>query len=399
METAQGGVTAPIGFAAAGVFCGIKKRGKDLALIASNRPAAAAGMLTTNRLRAPCVDWAERVLRRGQARAIVANSGNANCCAGRRGERDCLSTAGLTGRLLNIAPEEVLVASTGVIGLPLPMEKLREGIRTARTHLTRTGSYAAAEAILTTDTRPKEVAVRWKIAGQVVTVGGIAKGSGMIAPNMATMLAFLTTDVAAEPAVLRNVLRRTVPETFNSMTVDGEMSTNDMVLLLANGASETAPVRVGTPAHRQFLEGVRRVCTALAHEIVRDGEGVTRLFTVKITGAATPVEARKAARQVANSLLVKTMVAGRDPNWGRIAAAVGASGVRFQPDRLTIRLGQITVFRGGEPASVSRTALLKQVDQPEVRMEVDLGRGGASAQMLSGDLTENYVKINAKYTS
>jgi glutamate N-acetyltransferase/amino-acid N-acetyltransferase len=399
METVQGGVTAPIGFAAAGVFCGIKKRGKDLALIVSNRPAAVAGMLTANRMRAPCVEWAEKVLRKGHARAIVANSGNANCCTGRRGEQNNRAMAEETARLLRIPAGEVLVASTGVIGQPLPMESVRKGIRSARAHLKRIGSHSAAEAIMTTDLRPKEFAVHWKIAGRVVTIGGIAKGSGMIAPNMATMLAFMTTDLTVEPAILRQALRLAVPQTFNAITVDGEMSTNDMVLLLANGGAGLPPLKKGTLYHRDFLKGVRQLCKALAKEIVRDGEGVTRLFTVKVTGAASPAEAMKVARQIANSPLVKTMVAGRDPNWGRIASAAGASGIPFQPKKLTIRLGKIVVFKGGEPAAVSRELLLEQVDHPEIQMEVDLGRGKAQAQILSGDLTEEYVKINAKYTT
>ena len=399
METVPGGVTAPIGFAAAGVFCGIKKRAKDLALIISNRPAAVAGTLTVNRMRAPCVEWAEKVLRKGRARAIVANSGNANCCTGRRGGRDNRAMAEETAKLLGIPATEVLVASTGVIGQPLPMEKVRKGIRSARAQLKRTGSHSAAEAILTTDLRPKEFAVRWKTAGRVVTVGGIAKGSGMIAPHMATMLAFLTTDLTVKPSLLREALRQAVPHTFNAIPVDGEMSTNDMVLLMANGGAGLPPLKKNLPAYRDFLRAVRQVCETLAKEIVRDGEGVTRLFTVKVTGAASPSEAAQVARRIANSLLVKTMVAGRDPNWGRIAAAAGACGIPFKSNRLMIRLGKLTVFKGGEPASVSRAAMLEQVDQPEIVMEVDLGRGLAQAQILSGDLTEEYVKINAKYTS
>jgi len=399
MESVQGGVTAPIGFAASGVSCGIKRRGKDLALIVSNRPAAVAGTLTTNRLRAPCVDWAEKILRLGKARAIVANSGNANCCTGVRGERDCRSMAEWTAGALGVPAQEVLVASTGVIGQPLPMEKLRKGIRAARGQLTRTGSHSAAEAILTTDTSPKEIAVHWKIGGCVAMVGGIAKGSGMIAPNMATMLAFLTTDLQADAGLLRETLREVVPDTFNAITVDGEMSTNDMVLLMANGGTGLPPLKRGTKVHKDFLEAVRTVCRHLAREIVRDGEGVTRIFTVRVTSAAGRAEALKVARQVANSLLVKTMVAGRDPNWGRIAAAAGASGVLFRPERLTIRLGKKIVFQKREPARLSRAILLQQVDHPEVRIELDLGRGKAEASLLSGDLTEGYVKINAKYTT
>ena len=399
METVPGGVTAPIGFVAAGVFCGIKKRGKDLALIVSSRPTAVAGTLTVNRMRAPCVEWAEKILKKGRARAIIANSGNANCCTGRQGVRDNRAMAEETARLFGIPSEQVLVASTGVIGQPLPMESVRAGIRSARAHLKRTGSHSAAEAILTTDPRPKEFAVCWKTAGRSVTVGGIAKGSGMIAPHMATMLAFLTTDLTVKPGLLREALRQAVPSTFNAITVDGEMSTNDMVLLMANGGAGLPPLKKGTADYWDFLKAVRQVCETLAKEIVRDGEGVTRLFTVKVTGAASPSEAMRAARQIANSLLVKTMVAGRDPNWGRIVAAAGACGVPFKPNRLTIRLGKLTVFKGGEPASVSKAAMLEQVDQPEIVMEVGLGRGVAQARILSGDLTEEYVKINAKYTS
>ncbi|MDO8730430.1 MAG: bifunctional glutamate N-acetyltransferase/amino-acid acetyltransferase ArgJ [Candidatus Omnitrophota bacterium] len=399
MQTIPGGVTAPIGFAAAGVFCGIKKRGKDLALIVSNRPAAVAGTLTVNRMRAPCVEWAQKILRKGRVRAIVANSGNANCCTGRRGVRDNRAMAEETAKLMGIPATEVLVASTGVIGQPLPMEQVRNGIRSARAQLKRTGSHSAAEAILTTDLRPKEFAVCWKTAGRVVTVGGIAKGSGMIAPHMATMLAFLTTDLTVEPALLREALKQAVPHTFNAITVDGEMSTNDMVLLMANGGAGLPPLKKNSPVYRDFLRVVREICETLAKEIVRDGEGVTRLFTVKVTGAASSTEAMRAARQIANSLLVKTMVAGRDPNWGRVAAAAGACGIPFKPERLMIRLGLLTVFKGGEPASVSRAAMLEQVDQPEIVMGVDLGRGKAEAKILSGDLTEEYVKINAKYTS
>ena len=399
MESIPGGVTAPIGFAAAGLFCGIKKRGKDLALIVSNRPAAVAGTLTVNRMRAPCVEWAEKILRKGWARVIVANSGNANCCTGRQGVRDNRAIAREAARLFGIPSEQVLVASTGVIGQPLPMESVRAGIRSARAQLKRTGSHSAAEAILTTDLRPKEFAVRWKTAGRSVTVGGIAKGSGMISPHMATMLAFLTTDLTVKPGLLREALRQAVPSTFNAITVDGEMSTNDMVLLMANGGAGLPPLKKGTADYRDFLKAVRQVCETLAKEIVRDGEGVTRLFTVKVTGAASSSEATKAARQIANSLLVKTMVAGRDPNWGRIAAAAGACGVPFKPNRLTIRLGKLTVFKEGEPAAVTRAAMLKQVDQLEIVVEVRLGRGAAQARILSGDLTEEYVKINAKYTS
>ena len=399
MEAVRGGITAPAGFTAAGVFCGIKRRGKDLALIFSDRPAQIAGMLTTNRLKASSVLRAERLLRKGIARAIVANSGNANCCTGRRGVRDTETTADQLARATGVPAAQVMVASTGVIGQPLPMNRLREGIRKSAGALSRTGSHAAAEALLTTDTRPKEIAFRFSVEGQPVTVAGIAKGSGMIAPNMATMLAFLTTDAPVNRAGLRNALRFFVPRTFNAVTVDGEMSTNDMVLLMANGAAPVPALRLGSRAYRNFFDAVGRVCRHLAHEIARDGEGVTRLFTVQVTGAARSEQAEKIARQIANSLLVKTMVAGRDPNWGRVAAAVGAAGVPFRPERLTLRLGKTVVLRNGAPTHPDREKLLEEVDRQEVAIGVELGQGREEAQMLSTDLTEDYVRINAKYTT
>ena len=399
METVQGGVTAPMGFSAFGIFCGIKRRGKDMALLVSDRPAAVAGMLTTNRLSAPCVDWVRTVLKKGRAQAIVANSGNANCCTGRQGHQDCGMMARWVAERLQIPQKEVLVASTGVIGQFLPMQKVRSGIQLAVRRLSRTGSISAAEAIMTTDTRPKEIAIRFTVGRSLVTVGGIAKGSGMISPHMATMLAFLTTDARIQSGSLRRALQLFVPESFNAMTVDGAMSTNDMVLFLANGASGCHTLQEGTEGYRKFLKAVEKVCSTLAHEIVRDGEGVTRLFTVQVTGASNSLEAMRVARQVANCVLVKTMVAGRDPNWGRIAAAVGASGIPIRPRQLTLRLGKVTVFQGGEPVKVPRPMLLQQVDHPEVRIEIKLGRGTSQARLLSGDLTEDYVRINAKYTT
>ena len=394
-----GGVTAPAGFSAAGVSCGIKKRGKDLALVFSDRAANAAGTLTTNALKASCVLWVEKALQRGTAQAIVANSGNANCCTGRRGSSDTKKMAQLAARKLGIHPSQVLVASTGVIGRPLPMEQIERGIRQTVQTLSRTGSLSAAEAIMTTDTRPKEIAIRFTVAGHPVTIGGIAKGSGMVCPNMATMFAFLTTDARVERTALKNGLRTAVAHSFNTITVDGEMSTNDMVLILANGASATPPIRQGSRAYRDFRTALQTVCRYLAHEIVRDGEGVTRLMTVRVTGAGNLQQARRVARQVANSVLVKTMVAGRDPNWGRVAAAGGACGIPVEPGRLTIKLGKTVVFQNREPSSPTHETLLEQVDQPQVQIGVDLGNGSAQAEMLSGDLTEGYIRINAKYTT
>ena len=399
MEDIKGGITAPGGFQASGVSCGIKKRGRDLALIFSDRPASAAGCLTTNQVKAACVDWTAGVLRHGSARAIVANSGNANCCTGRRGKRDCAQMAGQAARRLKIPAGEVLVASTGVIGQALPMPKVRDGIQQAAASLSSRGSLLAADAILTTDTRPKEIAVRFRIEKKMVTVGGIAKGAGMLAPNMATMLAFLTTDAAVKPQTLRKALKAWVPVTFNAVTVDGEMSTNDMVLALANGASGTPSLEPDTPSFRWFQEAIGIVCRYLAQELVRDGEGVTRTFWIKVHGAGDADAAEQVARRVANSPLVRTMVAGRDPNWGRVAAAAGAAGIPIQLNRISIRLGQTVVFRRGEPTRVPREKLLNEVDKPEFEIGIELGRGPGRAEIFSGDLTEGYVRINAKYTS
>ncbi len=399
MDHVKGGVTAPHGFLASGVSCGIKKRGKDLALIVSKRPAAVAGTLTRNAVKASCVLWAAPLLKKGTARAIVANSGNANCCTGRKGSEDTGRIVRQAAFLLGIRPTEILVASTGVIGVPLPMDRVNNGIRLAVKELSPIGSLSAAEAIMTTDTRSKEIAVRFNHAGHSVKVGGIAKGSGMIAPNMATMLAFLTTDAKAAAPVLRKAIRSAVEESFNAITVDGEMSTNDMVLLMANGASGTPPIRQGTKAFRDFFEAIRVVCRYLAYEIVRDGEGVTRLMTVEVSGTQTNTAAMRVAKQIANSVLVKTMVAGRDPNWGRVAAAAGASGVPVHTSRLTIWLGKTVVFRRGEPTRLKRETLLREVDHPEIRIGIDLGSGKGSARLLSADLTEGYIQINAKYTS
>ncbi|MBI3616003.1 MAG: bifunctional glutamate N-acetyltransferase/amino-acid acetyltransferase ArgJ [Candidatus Omnitrophica bacterium] len=399
MTRVPGGITAPAGFSASGVSCGIKKRGKDLAVIFSDRPAAAAGILTRNALRAPCVIRAENLLKKSAAQAVVANSGNANCCTGRRGRQDTQKTADWLGKRLGIPASRIFVASTGVIGRPLPMDRVREGIEKASQTLSRKGSLAAAEAIMTTDTRPKEIAVMLKIRGSPVTVGGIAKGSGMVCPQMATMLAFLTTDARVEPASLASAIRSAAAGSFNAITVDGETSTNDMLLILANGASGSPTIRKGSSLFPPFLAAVDQVCRYLAHEIVRDGEGVTRLMTVRVTGAANRQEADRVARAVANSVLVKTMVAGRDPNWGRVAAAVGASGVPVIPHRLTIHLGKIVVFHRGEPTRLPRERLLEQVDHPQVEIGIDLGSGRARTEILSGDLTEGYIRINAKYTT
>jgi glutamate N-acetyltransferase/amino-acid N-acetyltransferase len=302
-------------------------------------------------------------------------------------------------RQLGIRPIDVVVASTGIIGQPLPIAKICDGIERAATLLDTRGSPLAAEAILTTDTRPKEVAVRFRHGSGWVTLGGIAKGAGMVAPKMATLLAFLTTDAKIEAGLLQEVLSHWVSVTFNAMTVDGETSTNDMVVILANGASCGKVLQPNTSGFRRFSQALGWVCRHLVDELIRDGEGVGRIFRVKVTGADDDAIASSVARRVANSLLVKTMVAGRDPNWGRIAAAIGDAGVAIDPKSVEIRLGSTTVFKHGAPCRILRSRLLMEMDKPEVNIAIALGKGKGSKEMLAADLTEGYVRINARYTS
>ena len=396
----SGGVTAPTGFQASATSCGIKVKGRrDLALIVSDRPALVAGMLTTNRLAAAPVHLCRTILQHGQAQAIIANSGNANACTGIQGQLDAETMAVATARALQVKPGYVLVASTGVIGRPMPMRRILAGIPEIAATLSPQGSRAAAEAIMTTDLTPKEAAVECSIDGKRIRIGGIAKGSGMINPAMATMFAFLATDAAITPVALRQGLRQAVESSFNAITVDGDMSTNDTVLLLANGAAGNRLVQPGKASFTTFTKALTVVCETLARAIVRDGEGASRFIAVDVRGAASIRDAQRAARTIANSPLVKTMVAGRDPNWGRVAAAVGASRVRLDPHRLTIALGGITVFQHAQLRKVNPLHLKRAFGQPEISILVHLGAGASKARVWTCDLTEAYVRINAKYTT
>lgn len=400
MTTIPGGVTASRGFRANGISCGLKLRGKrDLALIIADAPALVAGMTTSNRLAAAPVMLCRQTLRRGKAQAIIANSGNANACTGAQGMADAKAMAQATAQALRIEPHLVLVASTGVIGRPLPIRRMTAAIPALAAGATSHGSHAAAEAILTTDVVTKEAAVECTIDGRPIRIGGIAKGSGMINPAMATMFAFLTTDAAVTLPALRVALRRAVAQSFNAITVDGEMSTNDVVFLLANGQAGLRPLAAGSSGLGTFTRALTHVCETLAKAIVCDGEGTSRLLAVEVQGAASPDDAQRAARTIANSLLVKTMVAGRDPNWGRVAAAVGASGARLDPLRLTITLAGIRVFHHGHPVRINPLHLKRAFGHPEVTIGVHLGVGISHARILTCDLTEEYVRINAKYTT
>jgi len=392
----EGGITAPKGIRAAGVCCGIKAEKLDLALVTSDRPALVGGVFTTNLVKAAPVLLCQERLKGRWLSALVVNSGNANACTGRRGLEDSKATARFAAKCLGCSPEEVFVASTGIIGHPLPMSRLREGIKIAATRLSPYGGREAALAIMTTDTFPKEAAVTFQWGGKRVTLGGMAKGAGMIAPKMATMLCFLATDGSLEISSLQRALRRSVERSFNRITVDGCMSTNDMVLLFANGASVAPPLK--GLGFRLFQQALDRVTACLARMIVKDGEGATKLVEVKVKGAKSARAAEQAARAVADSLLVKTALFGEDCNWGRIMAALGASGVNLQVEAIDLFLDEVQVVRGGMGLGKRRERLAQErMKRPEFALTIDLHRGRGEAQLLTTDLSEEYVRVNAAY--
>jgi len=394
----EGGITAPRGFRAAGVACGIKASGApDLAVIASETPASAAAVFTTNRAQAaPVVISRERMAQsKGRMSAIVANSGCANACTGGDGMAHAEAMTRLTAQALGCAPGEVLVASTGVIGVKLDIEKVAKGITVATAGLAANGGAAAARAIMTTDPFPKEASVELTSARGGFRVGGMAKGSGMIEPMMATMLGFVSTDAAVEPHLLQRALDAAVHDSFNAITVDGECSTNDCVFALANGASG---VRFDDDDYPLLVEALRQVCEPLAIGIVRGGEGATKLITVRVTGARSNDDARRAARAIANSPLVKTAVHGGDPNWGRLVAVAGRSGAAFELDGAAVRIGSVELFSDGGPHDERSGEAAEYLKGRDIDIEVNLGTGGQGrSRMWTCDLSAEYVRINAEY--
>jgi glutamate N-acetyltransferase/amino-acid N-acetyltransferase len=393
-----GGVTTPRGFRASGVSAGIKARGGlDLALLVSDHPATAAAVFTTNLAQAAPVLVSREHLTRsgGLARAIVANSGCANACTGEAGLDVARDMAAQTARIIGCPDGEVLVASTGVIGVNLDIEKIRRALPGAVAGLGADQGPEAAQAIMTTDPFPKEAAVRVALgpAGEVA-IGGMAKGSGMIEPMMATMLGFLTTDAAVPQPLLDRALREVVNDTFNAITVDGECSTNDCVMVLANGSSGIA---IDETDYGFFVEGLRHVARELALGIVRGGEGATKLVTVTVTGAASSAEARKAAKAIANSPLVKTAIHGGDPNWGRLIAVAGRAGVGFDLSRAAVTIGPVVLFEGGRPHDEAAADAARYLQNAEVAVGVDLGVGSASSTVWTCDLSAEYVRINGEY--
>lgn len=419
MEIIEGGIVAPLGFKTAGVYCGIKRKRKDLALIVSDVDAVAAGVFTTNIVKAPCVYGNQNVIERGAARAIVCNSGNANACNGDQGYEDASEMMRQAAEALRLAPSQVLSASTGVIGHRLPIEKVTAGIQAAAQILHRGECGDTAEAIMTTDTTQKQLAVEFDVDGVKVRMGAIGKGSGMIAPNMATMLAFITTDASIEQPVLQEMLRRVCWYTFNSITVDGDTSTNDMSLVLANGMAGNKTIdNLESAGAREFEKALYSICLHLAKEIARDGEGATKLVEVVVQNVTVPEKlastyaangivmtpeqragfARSIAKTVANSPLVKTALFGNDPNWGRILAAVGRGGIEFDPDKVEIALAGTTVYRQGMPTNFNGYVVSEAMKAKDLQIIIDLHqKDGESATVWTCDFSYDYVKINAEY--
>jgi glutamate N-acetyltransferase/amino-acid N-acetyltransferase len=395
---AAGGVTSARGFRAGAVAAGIKKTGAlDLAVIWSDRPSVAAGVFTTNKVRAAPVNLSEERVRRGIARGVVVNAGNANACTAQGGLADAREMAALTAERFGGNGDDVLVASTGVIGVRLPMDKVRAGL--GRIELSETAGASVASAIMTTDTRPKQRAVTLRLGNSTVTIGGTCKGSGMIHPNMATLLAFITTDAAVDPGFLAMSLRTAADASFNLVSVDGDTSTNDSLFCLANGAAGNPPIVAGSPDAATFQAGLNAVAIELAKEIARDGEGATKLLEVQVEGAATDQEARRAARSVTASSLFKAAVYGCDPNWGRILCALGYSGAEVDPLVTDVRMGSVWLMREGQIQPFDKAEAADQMRGHNVLVYVNLHQGDGRATAWGCDLTEQYVDINGKYTT
>lgn len=401
----HGGVTAPSGFRANGVVCGIKKsKKKDLALIVSDRLCIATGTFTQNQLVASCVTYDRDRLKGGRAQAIIANSGNANCLNGTSGMANTVKMAKAAAEALGIRADHVLTGSTGVIGVPLPIKKILAAVPTLAAGLSRRGSGEAAQAILTTDRLNKEIAVEIKIGRRAVRIGAIAKGAGMIHPNMiltdqkhATMLCYITTDAAITLGALRAALGRAAMRTFNAISIDADQSTNDMAVILANGAAQNAVIREGTPEFKLFAKALEMISLSLAKLMVQDAEGATKFVEISVRNARTQEEAREAARSVASSKLVKCALFGSDPNWGRIAAAVGYSRAHVDPKKIMVKLGSEVVLRNGGRAAQSPAALHKVFRKKNIKITVDLGVGKSQATAWTCDLSTGYVRINSAY--
>jgi glutamate N-acetyltransferase/amino-acid N-acetyltransferase len=403
-------VTYPRGFRAGTAACGIKaftagasampsSQKSDLCVIQSERACDTGGVFTTNKIKSASVVIDNLHLQHNRVQALVINSGNANACTGAQGFKDALLMAKLTADRLDLDPDQVLVSSTGVIGRYMPMDAVKVGIAGACGDLDPSHGDEAARAIMTTDTVPKTAQLDLELGATTVRIGGMCKGSGMIHPNMATMLAYITTDAAVEPGLMSSMVRSIADRSFNQVTVDGDSSTNDTFLLLANGAAGNPPIRAGSAEAAALEAALMQVAQQLARAIARDGEGATKLITVRVREAASDVEARLAARTVASSSLVKTAIHGGDPNWGRIVCALGYSGADLAIDRLHLSIGGVVVFERGSGVEVDLDAVRRIFERPEIEIVATLGLGGGTAEAWGCDLSEDYVRINADYTT
>ena len=394
----EGSITSPEGFFAGATCAGINKKAKDkpdLGILFSEAPCVATALFTTNRIKAAPVVLCQQRLQSGRALAVVVNSGCANACTGEKGFAHAAEMAKLTAEGIGISPEDVLVASTGVIGLPLPMKRIRAGIE--QVILSRDGGHELAKAIMTTDTFAKETAVVVKKDGNEFAIGGVAKGSGMIHPDLATLLCFFTTDAAVEMDFLQLALKKAVDISFNMISIDGDTSPNDIVLIMANGLAGSKPISPGGEQADAFQQALERVCIYLAKCIARDGEGATKLIEVTVAGAPTLAEARSAARTVVSSPLVKAAVHGADPNWGRVMAAVGRSGVEVVESKTDLYIGDTPVVKGGRPLPFSKRSLIQLLKGKEVSISLNLNLGSGNATAWGCDLSEEYVTINSSY--
>ncbi len=400
MQVINGGITAPEGFFATGVACGLKKDGKkDLAIICSEDSAAAAGVFTTNKVKGHSLQVTMEHIKSGYANALIINSGNANACVGEQGYKDAKEIAATAAQLLDCTPEDILVGSTGVIGKPLDMAAIKAGIEELVEGMDPDGGHDAQEAIMTTDLLHKEIAVEMEIQDCKVIIGGMAKGSGMIHPNMATMIGVITTDVNISRRLLDKALKDTIKHTFNRVSVDGDTSVCDMVIIMANGLADNAGIVNEDEDYEKFKSGLELVCTSLSRLIARDGEGATKLVEIAVEGAANEEDAYKAASTIARSPLVKTAIFGEDANWGRIITAAGYSGAEFDPAYVDIYIGSLLVCKSGSAVDFDEQKAKEILHEKEVKILVKLNKGVYSDHMWTCDFSYDYVKINASYRS
>ncbi|OFI48940.1 bifunctional ornithine acetyltransferase/N-acetylglutamate synthase [Floricoccus tropicus] len=395
MEIIEGSMASPKGFHASGLHCGIKKKKLDIAWIYSEVPASVAGVFTTNQVKAAPVILDKEVIKNGKIQAIIANSGNANACTGKQGFEDALSMQKLVARKLEIDSSLVAVASTGIIGQALPMDKIEQGICDLSKNPENVHGFE--KAILTTDTKEKMITITDTIGGKEVVISACSKGSGMIHPNMATMLGFVTTDINIDSALLQEILSELTEVTFNQITVDGDTSTNDTVLIMANGLAKNNLIVKESTDYQLVKDLFKFVLTFLAKEIARDGEGATKLIEVTVEGANSSQDARMLAKSVVGSMLVKSAIFGHDPNWGRILCSLGYSGISFNPEDVNIELAEIPVFKSGQPIDFDHKKMQKALVVDEIKIAVQVGSGRHTGKAWGCDLTYDYVKINALY--